>query len=715
MKLLIDAAAGLVIPLLAISCIAIAADPPFALAPAAAKPAPMLAEHAPLLAEQTLADKIITAARLGNAANIERLILQSFDERGALDESAVSRILDGLVRDRELAPFTALLDEMRKTNYAKDWQPDDDLLADLVRTGRTDFLDVLLARRLSLDRLAPQAKEAAPDTAAWITRRVEEVRKARADVDALVVASAKGEIDTMRGLLEAGVPVDGVSSDHWTPLTRAANKSQPAAVRLLLERGAEVDKPRHPGWDYTALCLTRSVEVAELLKAAGANVHAKLFRRDVSILTYICRWGGADMVEWMLKQGLDPKMIGDNKENLLFDAGDERTAEMLLTAGVDPNQADDSGRTPLLGAMSGKVALRLIEGGARVGGSDSVVIEMVRGFASADAIELVIKFLGKIAPARAQAAMMEAVQRDQADVVKVLLQHGADANKAVARGGREMLPLMTCAVYEGHVKTAKVLLENGADPNGGERPGAILQAAVKHGHVEVAKLLREAGARGITDLAFSIGIKDEAEINRLLRSAPSFAENPEFWSTALPLAARTGQLHAVRVALEKGVPIQPGGGEDALGAAASEGQHEVLAELLAHRPTPANPTDLRQALLSAVSHSRPYEKQRPAADFERCVKLLLDAGAPVTDADGRNNLMNTAVFTLRPGGNSKVMEMLVAAGADPNPLSDDVVTSHLSDAIQDMYNQNGESSLLIRTLETLERLARVTIKRGPAK
>ena len=273
-----------------------------------------------------------------------------------------------------------------------------------------------------------------------------------------------------------------------------------------------------------------------------------------------------------------------------------------------------------------------------------------------------------------------------------------------------MLPLMVCAAF-GEAKAAKVLLENGADPNAAAPSGQFLETAVQNGHVEVAKLLRAAGAKGASDLAFAISTKDVREIERLLQSAPSFADQPEFWSKALLIAARSGQIHAVRVALDKGVPPHPDGEADAIAAAAFEGQHEVLAEFLSRRPRSSNPAELRQSLWNAILNSCPSPGQRPAKDFERCVKLLLEAGTPVADADGHNELVVTAVFTRMSGGNSKVLEMLVAAGADPNPAVGGDESQRLNVQIQHACSERGYSIPSEETIKTFEKLAKVTIKR----
>ena len=78
--------------------------------------------------------------------------------------------------------------------------------------------------------------------------------------------------------------------------------------------------------------------------------------------------------------------------------------------------------------------------------------------------------------------------------------------------------------------------------------------------------------------------------------------------------------------------------------------------------------------------------QRPAEAFEKCVELLLDAGAPIIELEETHELVPTAVFTRNPGGNPKVIEMLVAAGADPNPHLDTNDSKRLSDVIKAAFD-----------------------------
>jgi beta-lactamase regulating signal transducer with metallopeptidase domain/ankyrin repeat protein len=619
----------------------------------------------------TYAERILAAARAEDGPSIEKIILESYDGPTQIGESGGTEILNSLVGSRELKPFATLLSEMRRTNLGKNWQPNDELLASLVKDGRTDYLELFMSERLDLARLRKIGPAADPATAAWIASRTDAVEKQRKDIDTLIKACAKGEIDTVRQLLDSGVSVNARSNDgdSWTPLTRAASAGKTEIVRLLLERGAEADLPKHPGWDYTPLCLTSKVEIANLLKAAGANVHATLFKRDTSILTYVATFNGAPMVQWFIDQGVDPKLIGDNDQTLLFGVKDAETAEILLKAGVDPNRPDEFGRFAIQEARNAGAVRALLKGGAKLTGPKGSLIPGMIQMSSGDAVEAIFE-TGEVPDQKTlQNALISACHTDKAETARTLLKYGAKANEPGEWSGPDHMihPLLVCCVH-GSPKTAKVLLEYGADPNGGQQPDQFLKTAIHNQETEMVKILKAAGARGASDLTISIATGDKNRQTELLAQAPSFEADPSFWDGVVMAAAERGQIEIVKAAVQHGAPVHAAKTLDAYYSAAFEGHHEVLAYLLSLRTKNSDPKDLSQALWAAVWNCHPYSQQCPAADFEKCVRLLLDAGAPPhTKSDGNYPLIISAIFTRNPGGNPKVIDMLIAAGAEPNP------------------------------------------------
>ena len=684
---------------------------------AAIKPAAS-ATPAPAVKQPPYSVRLLDAARAGDGPLIQKIINDSFTGAGFSEQDA-GKLLDSLVQGRELKPFQTLLKELRQTNFGKEWQPSDNLLAGLVKDNRTDFLDALLAFSLDTKRLTALQKTASPDTVAWIERRVKETDKQRDDIHKLIAACKAGDLDTVRKLLDAGVDINGRELDGgWTPLTQAARESKAEVVKLLLARGAQVDLPKYPGWDYTPLCLTSSVEIANMLKAAGANVHANLFRRNTSILTYVAEFNGAPMVQWFIDQGLDPKMIGDNDKTLLFGVKDQATAEILIKAGVDPNRQNSFGDVPLQEARSAGVVDALVKGGAKFTGMKYPLLPSMMQFSKADAVEEVLKLGPKQDHETMQKALISALHMDQDEIVAVLIKYGANPNEpGLWTKDDPLMPLMVCTIF-GNTKSAKVLLDHGADPNGGKTPGQYLENAIHNQHKDLALMLKKAGEKGVSDLAFAIAMDDKKGVADLVKSAPTFAANPDFWDDVLPSAAERGDLDLVKTAVGHGVPIiDKKSKADGYFSAAWQGQWEVLDYLLKQRDPKSDPEELSQALWGAVWNCNPYPEQRPPAAFEKTVQLLLAAGAPVKPKTGEGTkyggLVPAAVFSRYPGSNAHVIEMLVAAGADPNPEVDK--GKRLSDAMAEACKTNGCSTPNEEIVSTVERLAHVTIDRGQPK
>ncbi len=409
-----------------------AANPPESAADAVPATSAASVVSSPDAAVQQLADRILAAARAGDRKKLTELLHPTAPHAPYLGASNAAQILDDLLRRHELPAFTVLFDASQRSNFAKDWRVSDPLLAGLVKDGRTDFLEVLLSGGLDPVRLSEQARVADQPTAGWIKRRAAEETRRRADIEALELAAEHGDLPAMSRLVDAGADVNGVGKDQNTPLLRAVFKNRLDAAQWLLDHGAQVDKPRLPGWDYTPLCLVNSVPMAELLKKNGANVHAKLYGREVSILTYVAYFAKSDVVEWFLRQGLDPQMKGDDgKPNLLFELKDGRTATLLLDAGVDPHQVDKNGRTPLSEARSGEVAQALIDHGAKVTGLSEPLLPGLIQFESAGAMEAVLKAGADQDESTLRAALAEVDRMDIRDypekdaMRRVLLDHGA--------------------------------------------------------------------------------------------------------------------------------------------------------------------------------------------------------------------------------------------------------------------------------------------------
>src|SRR5262245_53819467 len=95
---------------------------------------------------------------------------------------------------------------------------------------------------------------------------------------ALIWASRSGSIDAIKLLLDSGADINrpGSTGDDWdaTPLQHAILARQPAVVRLLLDRGADLNRGAGPGKSLTPLFLAAGdtdPSIIKLLLVHGAD------------------------------------------------------------------------------------------------------------------------------------------------------------------------------------------------------------------------------------------------------------------------------------------------------------------------------------------------------------------------------------------------------------------------------------------------------------
>jgi ankyrin repeat protein len=100
---------------------------------------------------------------------------------------------------------------------------------------------------------------------------------AMADTTSLQLAAHRGDISTIRSLLDHGISPDVRNKSGETALLVATHANQTEAARLLIEAGVDVDHVNKLGW--TALLQAvilgdggpRHVAIVKLLVDAGAN------------------------------------------------------------------------------------------------------------------------------------------------------------------------------------------------------------------------------------------------------------------------------------------------------------------------------------------------------------------------------------------------------------------------------------------------------------
>ena len=199
---------------------------------------------------------------------------------------------------------------------------------------------------------------------------------------------------------------------------------------------------------------------------------------------------------------------------------DLATAGLLLGAGADPDSADDHGVTPLIRASeNASLALvdRLLAAGASADlaqGNGLTPLMVAARTGNLDIVNALLEHGADIDAATSElgaTALMWAIAAPHRPIVEALLAAGADVRVSTAKG---MTPLLTAAQH-GDIETARLLLAAGADV---DQPGADgtypLPFAIIDGHDDFALFLLEEGADpntridGIPALAAAAGNVD---------------------------------------------------------------------------------------------------------------------------------------------------------------------------------------------------------------
>ncbi len=592
--------------------------------------------------------------------------------------------------------FGQLYDAITALPGHQNWTVDNNVTMRTVARGQRAVMEELMRRDPDMSqgvlRLSTSAAQS-PGMRAWLNDHGRDVPEA-SDDERLIENSEHGNLPEMRELLaRKGVDVNHRGESGWTPLTKASITGRSKGVKLLLAHGADPNLVRFPGTaDYTPLSFAANPATADALLAGGADLHGKTFNATGNAMSYDLAIGGTTMVKYFTDHGLLPGQTDADQPPTLFAATTAETAETLLAHGADVNARDERGDSVLMHAVTqnyqpAAVVRVLLQHGAdpnfyssywkctpiAKANDPDTVDALAEGGADLHARdEYGFSPLAAITTTRDDAARCEALMRhglkidvekeggrlmwlatarDQLGWVKLLLDHGVSANAVWydEPGHQPQGTPLGAATSSGRTAMAKLLLDHGADPGGGE-----MAFAMSNGHRDTARMMWERGIRTSSELAYAVSQGAPVEqLARIIASGVPLDPPQDQSFTPLNLAVSLGNLEAVEFLASRGANLG-----NTLANAVQNGRDQIVEYLLGRGEKPS------PGLMNILGmNSHPYPTEPPEKNFNRSAEMLIKAGAlDNVSADEAVGILEATTFTRNPGGNPVVLKMLFDRG-----------------------------------------------------
>lgn len=430
-----------------------------------------------------------------------------------------------------------------------------------------------------------------------------------------------------------------------TAVIDAVRSGSVERLRAALQPGADVNAPQGDGATALHWAAHRGdLAAVDLLIRAGANVNAT---NDLGAtpLWLACVNGSETLVAKLLDAGAKPNVAIESGETPLMAAarsGNASAVSLLVRRGADVNARESlRGQTALMWAADQQhadVVKALVEAGADLHARSATWRQLENTAGNANPTGDFEMEHGGSTP------LLFAARQGHVDSARTLLDAGAKVNDTAASGASALV----IAVHGDHASLATLLLSRGADPNAAGAGYSALHAAVLRGNLELVKTLLDNGANP------NALITHGSPLRRL--SADYSIRHQMIGGNALWLAARLGHLEIARALRARDASVSTVAADNINALKAAMG-------LVRGRGL----TENREGRYGAPLRDHAEEE---GATLE-IARMLVDGGVDVNVADARGE---TPIFDAARQRFDRVVEFLASRGADVNAQSKQSLT-----------------------------------------
>ena len=537
----------------------------------------------------------------------------------------------------------------------------------------------------------------------------------------LLIAATKSNIDLVTLLLDQDAYINSVTIDGKTPLHIAVEKDDDVIIQKLLAQHADPRLKDAPGNTSLHLAVrikqitrsehvktgvgymspfltsyhTSNVQTVQAIIDHGADVNA-VNNRGQTALWFACIDGQDSIVKVLMDTGADPSIVDKYRDSCLHAAihgqCSTETIQKIIDHGADVNAVNNDGATPLLLACSkaqAESAELLLNVGADPniadGDGDASILSAIDGYCSVNTMHKLIANGANVNATnnKGLTALLKACSYGQMDVVKVLLEAGADPTIV-----DDVHYSSLHAAVDGRCNkdTLRALIDHGAHIDATRKDGtnALLRACTT-GQSKSVIVLLEAGAgvsitkpNGNTCLHTAIEGKCHKEaVQKIIEQGHNVNNLNKSGKTALFLACQSAQAESVKLLLEKGADPNILDAEDYTGlhaAVYANCRNETLQEIITHGVyLDAQNIDGQTALWLACSYRQ-----------HNSIKILLEAGSnPNIASNDKNTSLHVAV---KAGCSKSTIYAIIDHGADVNATNKENVTALMT--VSEKGNKN---------------------------